>query len=199
MSRLAPTVVRVAEIASTPWRNGGGVTRELLAWPSPEDWLLRVSVADVKLSGPFSAYTGIDRWIAVLEGGAVRLDTAGAVARELTALQPDLHPFPGDVATHCTLLGAETRDFNLMADRARIRVKQQSLQKCPVLKTRAAIAGLFVTQEAELRQEPNLVRPLHAFTLVWWSNADGSRLSLQLGSEGVRGWWFEADPIASKL
>ncbi|MDW3472061.1 HutD family protein [Escherichia coli] len=24
-----------------PWRNGGGVTRQLLAWPDDENWLLR--------------------------------------------------------------------------------------------------------------------------------------------------------------
>jgi uncharacterized protein len=47
MDRPAPSLVRVAEIAPVAWRNGGGVTRELLAWPDPEDWLLRVSVADI--------------------------------------------------------------------------------------------------------------------------------------------------------
>ncbi len=195
MSRLTLTLVPIAKVAPTPWRNGGGVTRELLAWPSPDDWLLRVSVADISASGPFSVYPGIDRWFAVLEGDAVRLDTAGAESRELTAVQPDLYPFSGDVATHCTLLGTQTRDFNLMAERARLRVTQQSLQECPVLRTRAAIVGLFVAQAAELRQETKSSRPLAALTLAWWSNADGERLSLQLESENVRGWWFEADPV----
>ena len=64
-----------------PWRNGGGVTRELLAWPDPHDWLLRVSVADIHASGPFSKFPGVDRWFAVLAGGAVSIETAGAAPR----------------------------------------------------------------------------------------------------------------------
>ena len=47
-------LVRVDAVAAVPWRNGGGVTRELLAWPDPRDWLLRVSVAEISASGPFS-------------------------------------------------------------------------------------------------------------------------------------------------
>ena len=40
-------VLPVAKAVAVPWRNGGGVTRELLAWPDSKDWALRVSVADV--------------------------------------------------------------------------------------------------------------------------------------------------------
>jgi len=39
-------VLPVAKAVAVPWRNGGGVTRELLAWPDSKDWALRVSVAD---------------------------------------------------------------------------------------------------------------------------------------------------------
>jgi environmental stress-induced protein Ves len=199
MSRLTPTLVRVADIAPMPWRNGAGVTRELLAWPDPQDWLLRVSVADIEAPGPFSAYPGVDRWFAVLEGGAVRLDAPGTESKELTALHADLHPFSGDVATHCSMLGAATRDFNLMAQRSRLRLTQQSLRQCPVLKTRAAVAGLFVAQGAELRQEGASVRALPPFTLAWWSNADGELLSLNVESINARGWWFEANAITNPV
>ncbi len=195
MSRLRPTLVRVADVAPVPWRNGGGVTRELLAWPDPQAWLLRVSVADTQASGPFSAFPGVDRWFAVLEGGAVRLATAGADPKELTALHPELHPFRGDVATRCTALGAATRDFNLMVRRSHFRLLQQPLQKCPWLKTRATIAGLFVAQAAQLRQESHPARPLPALTLAWWHNVDAQLLSLNVESTNARGWWFEVDPV----
>ena len=56
-----------------PWRNGGGVTRELLAWPDGGDWRVRVSVADIDADGPFSAFPGVERWFAVLEGAGVAL------------------------------------------------------------------------------------------------------------------------------
>jgi environmental stress-induced protein Ves len=50
--------VRLADCPFVPWRNGGGRTRELLAWPSAEDWQLRVSVAEIEADGPFSAFPG---------------------------------------------------------------------------------------------------------------------------------------------
>ena len=34
-----------------PWRNAGGVTRELLTWPGPANWRVRISVADIS-GGP---------------------------------------------------------------------------------------------------------------------------------------------------
>jgi hypothetical protein len=193
MNRPPPTVVRVADIAPVPWRNGGGVTRELLAWPDPQDWLLRVSVADIHESGAFSAYPGVDRWFAVLAGGAVRLATAGAEPAELTALRPALHAFSGDAATHCTALGPSTRDFNLMLARGRVRMRQQPLQESAALETRAEGAGLFVAQAAELRQPPAAPWPLPAMSLAWWSNPGREPLSLRVASPAARGWWFAVD------
>ena len=65
--------VRLADCPPQPWRNGGGVTRELLAWPQAADWRLRVSVADIERDGPFSPFPGVDRWFAVIEGDGVEL------------------------------------------------------------------------------------------------------------------------------
>jgi uncharacterized protein len=193
MNRPPPTVVRVADIAPVPWRNGGGTTRELLAWPDPQDWLLRVSVADIHASGPFSAYPGIDRWFAVLDGGAVCLDTAGTEPLELTALRPSLHAFSGDLATHCMALGPATRDFNLMARRSRVQLQQQPVRQCPQLETRAEGAGLFVVQAAELRQQPGSAWQLPDMALAWWPNPKRELLSLRVESTDTRGWWFEVD------
>src|SRR5258706_8972671 len=66
----APILLRVNDIAPAPWRNGGGLTRELLAWPDRSDWIVRISVAEILASGPFSEFPGVDRWFAVLHGGA---------------------------------------------------------------------------------------------------------------------------------
>ena len=195
MSRLPPTVVRVADIGPLPWRNGGGVTRELLAWPDAQDWLLRVSVADINVSGAFSSYPGIDRWFAVLEGGALCLHTNGREPTELTASQAELHAFSGDVATHCTARGPATRDFNLMARRSRLRLRQRALQECPLLQTRAEGAGLFVAQVAELRQAPDSEWQLPAMALAWWPNPGRELLSLHNASTNTRGWWFEVDKV----
>ncbi|MDO8252256.1 MAG: HutD family protein, partial [Rhodoferax sp.] len=70
-------LVQLADAVPRPWRNGGGVTRELLAWPQADDWIWRMSVAEVAHSGPFSRFEGVQRWFAVLGGAGVRLSVGG--------------------------------------------------------------------------------------------------------------------------
>lgn len=126
-----PHIVRLADVTAQAWKNGGGLTRELLVWPSRDtgnakspnttsDWCLRVSVADITRDGPFSAYPGIDRGFAVLSGTGVRLELNGRT-RTLT---PDDEPieFPGEDAPYCGLLDDATQDLNLMVRRTQGRL-----------------------------------------------------------------------------
>lgn len=115
-------LVPLAQVAARPWRNGGGKTRELLAWPAPADWRVRMSVADVATDGPFSAFPGIERWFAVLEGEGVELSWPGERHR-LEARSPPLC-FDGGLAVHCSLLAGATRDFNLMARPGRAQLRR---------------------------------------------------------------------------
>ena len=71
---MTPQLVALADTPPQPWRNGGGVTRELLAWPAGGDWQVRVSVADIEADGPFSRFPGVERWFAVLRGRRRRAD-----------------------------------------------------------------------------------------------------------------------------
>ena len=105
-------LVRVDEVAATPWRNGGGVTRELLAWPGADDWRVRMSVAEVAHDGPFSRFDGVQRWFAVLRGAGVRLRLNGATHDLTQASAP--FQFDGGAAIDCELIDGATQDFNLM-------------------------------------------------------------------------------------
>jgi environmental stress-induced protein Ves len=107
--------VELKNLRPVPWKNGGGTTRELVTWPSAEDWVWRVSVAEVAQSGPFSRFPGIDRWFAVLEGDGVALSINGE-RHSLTSSSVPFH-FDGGMATACALLGGATLDFNLMTRR----------------------------------------------------------------------------------
>lgn len=106
-------VVNAETVAAQPWRNGGGVTRELLAWPSSAGWTVRVSVADITRDGPFSAYEGVDRAFAVLRGEGVRL---GDFERMCTVAS-GVFAFDGALAPACALIDGPTRDLNLMVRR----------------------------------------------------------------------------------
>jgi environmental stress-induced protein Ves len=105
-------LVRLDEVIATPWRNGGGVTRELLAWPGAADWRVRMSVAEVAQNGPFSRFDGVQRWFAVLDGAGVRLRLEG-VTHELTQGSSPFE-FDGGAATDCALVAGATQDCNLM-------------------------------------------------------------------------------------
>ena len=95
-------LIRLADAVASPWRNGGGVTRELAAWPAGSaDWTWRISVAEVATSGPFSRFEGVQRWFAVLSGNGVSLQMPGAEHR-LTAASEPLE-FDGAVAVDCRL------------------------------------------------------------------------------------------------
>ena len=54
-------VVELCDAPEQAWRNGGGITRELLAWPADAPWQLRVSVAEIIKDGNFSAFPGVQR------------------------------------------------------------------------------------------------------------------------------------------
>lgn len=119
-------MVSLSGVTPSPWRNGGGVTRELVAWPHAHDWVWRMSVAQVARDGPFSRFDGVQRWFAVLAGAGVRL-TADGECRELGC---DSAPwsFAGEAATACTLVDGATQDFNLMLRRDRVQASMQRVR-----------------------------------------------------------------------
>lgn len=58
---LRLSLIRAEQLVASPWKNGGGVTREIAAQPpgaSLDGFAWRVSVADVAQPGPFSRFPG---------------------------------------------------------------------------------------------------------------------------------------------
>jgi environmental stress-induced protein Ves len=107
------------ELIATPWKNGGGVTRELACFPvdaSMSDFIWRVSIADVSQSGPFSSFPGIDRVITLLDGDGMQLQFADDTRHALVdKLIP--YSFRGEAQVNAHLIGSPSRDFNLMLRR----------------------------------------------------------------------------------
>jgi environmental stress-induced protein Ves len=57
-----------------PWKNGRGTTSEVIRLPDVDDYELRISVAGVLASGPFSIFPGYTRWSLLLDGGPIWLN-----------------------------------------------------------------------------------------------------------------------------
>lgn len=104
-----------AERVAVPWKNGGGVTREIAAWPEGadmSDFVWRVSLADVGVDGPFSAFDEVDRILTMVEGEGMDLTVGGEHRRVDTRYEP--RSFPGDLPTDCRLLGGPVVNLNVM-------------------------------------------------------------------------------------
>lgn len=120
----------LADLPTTPWKNGGGSTREIACCPPGADlnrfdW--RVSIATIARSGPFSVFAGVDRCIVLLAGDGVALHAlqAGWQHQLDNPLQP--FAFSGDDAVDCTLLGGTSTDFNVMTRRGTLCADVQAL------------------------------------------------------------------------
>jgi uncharacterized protein len=124
-------LIRGADLVAAPWKNGGGVTREVAAFPEGaglDAFVWRVSIADVAQAGPFSRFVGIDRTLVLLSGAGMLLDETtedgaagaqGAQSVKTHALtRPlDMARFTGEAPIDARLVDGATRDFNLMVRR----------------------------------------------------------------------------------
>ena len=182
------TLRRRGDVAPQPWRNGGGRTRELLAWPNAADWRLRVSVADIEADGPFSSFPGVQRWFAVTEGNGVELTIDGRT-QHVTRSDAPLH-FAGAAATSCRLLDGPTIDLNLMLRgvSGRVLAATDGVEWRPDL----AQCGLYTAVDGNCRSDGSAIAlPAHA--LLWFARAPAS-LCFQATqrARATAGWWLEA-------
>lgn len=138
---MAWQIVPLDTVAPVPWKNGGGLTRELLRWPlNSETWRVRISVAEVTADGPFSQFENTERWFAVLSGAGVALDI-NSVTTELTRCSEPLQ-FAGESATYCRLLAGPTQDFNLMLRATRGRLRRIA-DRATLDLSQCILAGLY--------------------------------------------------------
>jgi environmental stress-induced protein Ves len=187
-AQVTPHVVCCDDVAPQAWRNGGGRTRELLAWPQTAEWHCRVSVADIEGDGPFSAIPGVDRWFAVVEGAGVLLQLPDGEHR-LDRHSAALH-FTGEVAPHCQLLSGPTRDLNLMGARGRGRASmQRALPEVPWI-DRANLRALFSADPVTLRRGGADALVVAPFTLVWAEDSAAGSWSIAAMGDDPRAWWM---------
>lgn len=108
---------QLSTLPVTPWKNGGGETREIICVPAPNaPFLWRASIATLQADGPFSPFPGVDRVITLLAGQPLRL-CGENIDQPLALWQP--WAFPGEWALSSVGIVAPGLDFNIMTQRGR--------------------------------------------------------------------------------
>jgi environmental stress-induced protein Ves len=171
-----------AQLRASPWKNGGGVTREIACHPPQAgmqnfDW--RISIAHIGSDGDFSVFAGVDRVITLLEGGGVQLSSADGSADDsvLHALDTPLQPFAfsGDTEVHGRLLNGDCHDFNVMTRRgvcqAEVRVLRRQETGLPApAGLLMAIQGQWQVQTDGSDAASGQQHALGAQTGLWWQD-----------------------------
>ncbi|WP_017913797.1 HutD family protein, partial [Xanthomonas sp. SHU 166] len=120
---LPARVIPANEYRRERWRNGLGWTREILRLPAAgDDWVLRLSIAEIEQDAAFSAFPGIDRELVLLRGNGVRLRFDDGEEQVLQDPCARLR-FAGERPLRGELLDGPTHDFNLMWRRDRLRTQ----------------------------------------------------------------------------
>lgn len=98
-----------------PWKNGGGVTHEILRWPAQDAYDVRISLAEDRVASSFSLFPGYRRW-SYLAAEAPILLLVDGVPRLLR--NPGDHlEIDGEVEISCELPAGPTRLLNFLIRR----------------------------------------------------------------------------------
>jgi len=168
------THFRLADLPAQPWKNGGGLTREIACWPPGaglDDFLWRISVARIDAGGPFSRFAGVDRVITLLSGPGVVL--RGDFPAGEHALTRPLAPFafPGDVDIDCVLQGGASEDFNVMSRRGPARTRVTVIRDNGELPPAAFGLLMAVGGTWEVNTDDGARHVLAPCAGLWWAGA----------------------------
>ena len=106
-------IIRHSALIETPWKNGGGVTREIGGELKDDQYIWRLSMADVTRDGAFSIFPGLVRILTVIAGYGMNLEY-----EDNTLLANPGVPlrFDGDLKILASLNSGPVTNLNLMFD-----------------------------------------------------------------------------------
>jgi environmental stress-induced protein Ves len=172
-------ILEPAAWRAQPWRNGAGVTHELLRWPADDPYAIRISVAEITAPAPFSAFAGYRRWLYLLDGGPVTLATAGGDV--VLAAPGDGLAFAGDEPVTAAAVARPSRDLNFMV-REELRARAELLRgPARAELAGAAVAVFAIAGEAAAGTGADL-RPLGRHGCAW---ATGARIAVALAADAL--------------
>jgi len=166
-------ILREDDCPSVAWKNGQGRTRQLAIYPADagsDEFLWRVSVAEVDSAAPFSSFPGVDRQIALLRGAGFTMTLDKQQRHNLTVpFEP--FAFPGEADVEVELVDGATRDFNLMLRRGKATGRIDVLRGGSHIVERGVVllycaAGQCVTPEGVLSVGDSWLAPSDNTVLI---------------------------------
>ncbi|HEY6483486.1 MAG TPA: HutD family protein [Steroidobacteraceae bacterium] len=120
-------VLRQASFAAQPWKNGGGVTREICREPPVGEFDWRLSLATIDRPGSFSPFPGYARTLVLVSGAGVQLQFGDHGQSSLSTIGSRVC-FDGAWPVDCTLRDGPSTDLNLIVSMQRAQSTSRCLQ-----------------------------------------------------------------------
>jgi environmental stress-induced protein Ves len=159
-------LIPYASLSQVPWKNGGGSTTQIAVFPPDagfEDFDWRISLATIAEDGAFSAFPGVERTLALVDGHGMTLEIDGAPTL-LSKAEP-VAAFDGESRVEAKLNRGASTDFNVMTrtDRCWHRFGRRRLDGDSTFVARADVTVLFLAEGDSLelcsdQQRINMVR-----------------------------------------
>lgn len=180
-------ILRAANYLTVPWKNGGGVTQEIVRAPPDTaefDW--RLSLATIDSSGPFSSFDDYHRTLVLVRGAGVEL-SFGQHGRTRLSAPGQTVSFDGAWQTSCTLLDGPSTDLNLIVSRERARAASRTvvLTDAQTIQTADWVEVLVCCLSGAIRLT-NIggeVESLRSVDVARCAAADGAVICTPAGSE----------------
>ena len=108
-------IIRFSELIEIPWKNGGGITRDISSACVNGTLIWRISMADVEHDGPFSEFYGLVRILTVVRGKGMVLES-----QDINLQADPRHPvrFDGSTQIRARLKSGASSNLNVMYDPA---------------------------------------------------------------------------------
>ena len=181
-------MIRRESVRATPWKNGGGETREIACFPPSSqlnefEW--RISTAVVAQDGEFSIFEGIDRRLYLLDGAGLKLRIGSGKPRRL---RPGDHiDFRGELPVYGSLVDGPVTDLNIMVrrDKQRTHVEELSLSGSATLTPPSEMVALFVRSGTLQITIGRSVDTMNTFDTVIFENAHASTALVEGSAEAI--------------
>jgi uncharacterized protein len=173
------TILPAAGRRLQAWKNGGGSTSEIAAFPPGAgldafEW--RVSMAAVPQPGRFSRFEGVERTLAVLSG---QLELTFDGEGRTTRLTPESSPFgfAGEAAVNGTPIDGPVVDFNLMTRRGCWTGAMERYTRAAPVVVRSPVTLLLFTEAGQVRWRERTVA-MEPFDAVQLDTCEGDVVAL---------------------